>query len=108
MIYEYRIYSCVPLQMPRLLKRFENHTLRIWQRLGIRPVGFWTVMLGEGSNDLHYILAWESLAEREQKWAAFVTDPEWISAKTESEKDGAIVAKIKTTILQPTAFSALR
>ena len=52
------------------------------------------------------MLAWESLAERAQKWDAFMADPEWISKRAESEKDGPIVANIANTILQPTAFSA--
>ena len=108
MIYEQRIYSCLPGQMPRLLKRFENHTLRIWDAFGIRPVGFWTVVVGDGNNDLHYLLAWQSLAEREQKWNAFLADPAWIAARTESEMAGPIVANIRSTMLQPTAFSPLK
>lgn len=108
MIYEHRVYSCVPLQLPRLLARFENHTLALWKKHGIRQVGFWTVVIGDGNHDLHYLLAWESLAEREQRWNAFSTDPVWVAARTESERPGAIVANVKSTILQPTAFSALR
>lgn len=108
MIHEYRIYSCVPLRLPRVLKRFEDHSLPLWKKHGIRQVGFWQVLIGDGSHDIHYLLEWESLAEREQRWTAFLTDPDWIRAKTESEKDGAIVANIKSMILQPTTFSALR
>ena len=67
MIYELRIYHCVTGRLPALLKRFENTTLELWKRHGIRQAGFWTVMVGPGGNqDLHYLLAWESLAEREQ------------------------------------------
>ena len=58
--------------------------------------------------ELTYLLAWESLAERDQKWAAFQADPEWIAARTESEQDGPIVANIVNSILQPTAFSSVR
>ena len=108
MIYEQRIYSCIPGRLPALLKRFETATLPLWQRHGIRQVGFWTVVIGDGSNDVYYLLAWESLAEREQKWAAFMADAEWQKAKAESEKDGAILTNVKSTILQPTAFSALK
>ena len=39
-------------------------------------------MLGEGGNqDLHYLLAWESLAERETKWNKFASDPEWLAKR---------------------------
>jgi hypothetical protein len=108
MIYELRVYQCIPGKLPALLKRFETKTLDIWKKHGIRPTGFWTVLIGDGNNDLHYLLAWESLAEREQKWNAFQADPEWHKARDESEKDGLIIANIKTSFLRPTAFSAIR
>jgi hypothetical protein len=109
MIYELRIYHCVSGQLPVLLKRFETTTLEIWKRHGIRQAGFWTVLVGEGGNqDLHYLLAWESLAERETKWNAFQSDPEWIAKRAESERDGPIVASINNMLLQPTAFSAVK
>ena len=108
MIYEHRLYSCLPLQLPRLLARFENHTLGLWKQHGIRQVGFWTVVIGDGNHALHYLLAWESLAEREQKWSAFATDPGWVAVRIESERAGPIIANVKSTILQPTSFSALR
>jgi hypothetical protein len=108
MIHELRIYQCIPGKLPALLKRFESKTLDIWKKHGIRPTGFWTVLIGEGNNDLHYLLAWESLAEREQKWNAFQADPDWHKARDESEKDGLLIANIKTSMLRPTAFSAIR
>ena len=39
MIYELRIYRCVPGRKPALLSRFENETLRIWEKHGIRQAG---------------------------------------------------------------------
>ena len=108
MIYELRIYQCIPGKLPALLKRFETKTLDIWKKHGIRPTGFWTVLIGDGNNDLHYLLAWELLAEREQKWNAFQADPDWHKARDESEKDGLMIANIKTSMLRPTAFSAIR
>ena len=108
MIHELRVYHCVTGRLPALLKRFENTTLGLWQRHGIRQAGFWITLVGESNHDLTYMLAWESLAEREQKWNAFMSDPEWIAKRAESEKDGPIVASIKNMFLQPTAFSAVK
>jgi hypothetical protein len=108
MIYELRVYHCLPNRMPALLKRFENHTLRMWEKHGIRQAGFWTTMIGESNHDLTYHLAWESLAEREKKWAAFQSDPEWIAARADSEKDGPILTSFSNSILQPTSFSSVR
>ena len=107
-LHELRVYRCVPNRLPALLKRFETTTLRIWEKHGIRQAGFWTTMIGESNQELTYLLAWESLAERERKWAAFVTDPEWLAGRDESEKDGPIVANVVNSILQPTAFSSVR
>lgn len=108
MIYEYRVYRCLPGRLPALLKRFENHTTKIWEKHGIKQAGFWTVLIGDGNHDLHYFLAWESLADREKKWAAFQMDQAWITARAESERDGPIVANITSTLLQPTAFSSVK
>jgi hypothetical protein len=108
MIYELRVYHCVPGRLPALLKRFDTITLKLWEKHGIKQAGFWTVAIGESSNDLYYLLAWESLAEREKKWAAFATDPEWLAKRAETEKDGAIVASVANQMLQPTSFSSVK
>lgn len=108
MIYELRIYRCVPGRLPALLKRFETVTTKIWEKHGIRQAGFWTTLIGESNMELHYMLAWESLAEREQKWNAFMADPEWTSKRAESEKDGPIVATLSSSIMQPTSFSSVK
>ena len=108
MIYEYRVYTCLPGRLPALLKRFESATLKIWERHGIKQAGFWTVLVGNGNHDLHYLIAWESLADRETRWTAFLADPAWHKAKDESERDGPIVANIDSKILAPTDFSALK
>lgn len=105
MIYELRVYRCLPGRLPALLKRFETDTLRIWARHGIRQAGFWTTAIGESSNDLTYFLKWDSMAEREAKWPAFLADPEWHEARSRSEADGLIVANVASSFLSPTAFS---
>jgi hypothetical protein len=108
MIYELRIYSCLPGRMPALQKRFQEHTLRLWDKHGIRQAGFWTTVIGPANNDLTYMIAWESMADREQRWNAFMADPEWIAARADSEKDGLIVANVASSFLQPTSFSSVR
>lgn len=108
MIYELRVYSCLPGRMPALQKRFREHTLRLWERHGIRQAGFWTTLIGPANNDLTYLIAWESLADRETRWNAFMADPEWLAARADSEKDGLIVANVASSFLQPTDFSSVR
>jgi hypothetical protein len=108
MIYETRVYRCLPGRLPALVKRFETVTLKIWEKHGIKQAGFFTTLVGESNQDLTYLLAWESLAEREKKWTAFQTDPEWIAARAKTEVDGQIVANIVNQLLVPTAFSAMK
>lgn len=108
MIYELRVYECVPGKLPDLLKRFDTITLKIWEKHGIKQAGFWTTLIGESNQILYYLLAWESLAEREKKWGAFMVDPEWIAARAKTEANGAIVAKVTNAILAPTSFSSVK
>jgi hypothetical protein len=106
-IYELRIYECVPGRLPNLHKRFETTTLKIWERMGIRQAGFWVADVGT-SNELIYLIAWESLAEREEKWAKFQADPEWNEKRAASEADGPIVARVRNSFLRPTPYSSVQ
>jgi hypothetical protein len=54
------------------------------------------------------MLAWESLADRDKKWAAFQADPEWNAARAKSEADGPIVGNIVNQLLVPTKFSSVK
>jgi hypothetical protein len=108
MIYEMHTYRCMPGRLPALLNRFDTITLKLWSKHGIKQAGFFTTVLGQSNNELVYFLQWESLAEREQKWGAFMSDAEWISKRAETEKDGPIIGNIVSQILQPTSFSAVK
>jgi hypothetical protein len=56
MMYEMRVYRCLPGRLPALLKRFENTTLKMWEKHGIKQAGFFTTMVGESSQELTYLL----------------------------------------------------
>ena len=108
MIYELRVYDCCPGKLPALLNRFEAHTLRLWEKHGVRQAGFWTTVVGASNQQLNYMLQWESLAERDTKWNAFQTDPEWLAIRADTEKNGPIVANISNQLWQPTSFSSVK
>ena len=108
MVYELRVYRSIPNRLPALLSRFEHETLPIWKKHGIRQAGFWTTVIGESSQEVTYMLAWDSLAEREKRWEAFLADPEWAAVVARSEKDGPLVQNIASQLLEPTRFSAMR
>jgi hypothetical protein len=103
-----RIYRCLPGRLPALLKRNEAVVPKIWAKHGIRQAGFFTTLIGQSNQEVTYFLAWDSLAERERKWTAFVSDPEWIAARNASEADGPIVANMASQFLVPTTFSAVK
>ena len=107
MIYELRIYDACPGKMGALNERFQNHTLRIFQRHGIKPIAFWEDVIGI-SNRLTYVLAWEDMAHRERAWNAFQADPEWQAARAKSEEGGPIVARVTATLMKPTTYSPLQ
>lgn len=107
MIYEQRLYHALPGRLPDVVKRFEHVVLPIWARLGIRQAGFWTNLVGGSDHDLVYLLAWESMAEREQKWAVFIADAEWQEKRKKSEENGPLISSITNAFWKPTVFSAV-
>jgi hypothetical protein len=108
MLYELRIYEATPGKLAALNTRFENHTTKFFAKHSIQVVGFWTTAVGPSNNDLTYILAFEDMADREKKWNAFSTDPEWLAIKQETEKDGPLSLKIRNQFLTPTRYSPLK
>ena len=108
MIHELRIYHCAPGRLPALHDRFQTITLQLWEKYGIRQIGFWTTLIGPSNQTLTYMLQWESLAERETKWNAFASDPEWLIKRAQTEAVAIIVERIENHFLIPTAYSALR
>ena len=108
MIYELRIYHCTPGCLPKVLDRFQNIVFGFWEKYEIKQVGFWTTLIGESNMDVTYLLEWDSLSEREEKWNAFQADPERIKRRAETEPNGPLVSSYSNQILQPTAFSNLK
>ena len=99
MLYELRIYEIAPGRMKAIVDRFANITLGFFKKHGIKPVLFWEPVIGT-SNQLIYLLEWDSLAERERCWDAFMNDPEWLAARAETEREGPIVLRYTNSILR--------
>src|ERR1700682_3472334 len=96
MIYELRIYRVMNGRMAALLTRFEHQTLPIMVRHGILQVGFWTTIVGRSEQHLTYLLAWESLAQRQEQWDAFESDAEWLSCVTGLSSSSSVAKRRKT------------
>ena len=107
MIYEYRAYYAVPGRMPDIQKRFNDVTMRLFDKHKIKVVGFWETVIGE-SNELVYICAFDDVAHRERAWKAFLADPDWQAAKRTSEANGPLVERVVNKIWRPTSFSPIQ
>jgi hypothetical protein len=104
MLYELRVYRTVPGKLLAINDRFAKHTIGFFKKHGIGIVGFWNDEIGR-SNQLTYILAFDSMADREAKFAAFQADPGWHQVRTETEASGPIVAQVINTFMRLTPYS---
>ena len=62
LLYEYRVYEAMPGKLDELHARFRDHTLELFEKHGIRNVGYWTVDVGDANDRLIYIVAFEAHA----------------------------------------------
>ena len=107
MLYELRVYTALPGRMAALQARFRDVTMALFEKHGIKNVGYWTNTVGGRNDEMLYLLAYEDMAHRERAWAAFQADPAWHEERARSEADGPIVHHIENRFLAPTNFSPL-
>jgi hypothetical protein len=105
-VYELRIYHTYEGKLDDLLRRFRDHTTKLFEKHGIKNVAYWTPtdepLKGK---TLVYILAHPSREAATANWKAFQNDPEWQSVRDKSEAAGKIVEKVDSTFLVMTDFS---
>jgi len=105
-VYELRIYHAAPGKLAELLARFRDHTVKLFDRHGIKSVAYWTpIDEPQKNNTLIYILQHPSREEAAANWKSFQDDPEWKSVKEKSELNGKLTEQIDSTFLVLTNFS---
>ncbi len=106
-VFELRTYVANEGKAEAMHTRFRDHTCKLFKKHGMELVGFWTPQdVDKGKADtLVYILAFPSRDAAKQAWAAFGADPEWQSARDESEKGGKLVKAVTSVYLDPTDYS---
>src|SRR5437762_14328992 len=105
-VYELRVYHVYEGKLPDLLKRFREHTTKLFEKHGMKNIAYWTPMdEPQKSNTLVYIIAHASCEAATANWKAFQDDPEWQSVRNASEASGKIVEKVDSTFLALTDFS---
>jgi hypothetical protein len=108
-VFELRTYTAAPGKFEALNKRFRDHTLRLFTKHGMTHVGYWTPQDEPlKGNTLIYVLAHQSRDAAKKSWEAFRSDPEWIKARDESQKDGSLTTKVESVFLDPVDYSPLK
>ena len=109
MIYELRRYEALPGKIGALNEVMESLAVPTFKKVGMRLIGAWVPMVGDYNNALQYMLAWESMNEREDKWQEFFKHPDWVSGREEvGKKYGPLVEKEIHYFLGPTSYSPLQ
>lgn len=106
LLYELRTYTTVDGKLPALHARFTNHTMKLFEKHGMKNVIYFTP--ADQPNTLVYLLAHKDKATRDASFDAFRKDPVWIAARDVSEKDGKIVEKVESVLLTPTDYSPMK
>jgi hypothetical protein len=105
-VYELRIYHTYEGKLEALLTRFRDHTMKIFEKHGMKNVAYWTPTDDPlKGKTLIYVIAHASREAAVANWKAFVEDPEWISVQSKSEAKGKLVEKVDSTFMVPTDFS---
>lgn len=100
-LYELRIYTPAPGKLDALDARFRDHTVDLFLRHGMTPIGFFHPVAppgGQADNHFYYLLGYKDRAARDASWAAFANDPEWKKAYADSEANGPLLAKMPENI----------
>jgi hypothetical protein len=97
--FEMRTYHCNEGKRPDLIRRFEDHTLRLLEKHGIQNVAYF-LPTDPANNSLTFILAYPDEASRDVRWNNFANDPEWKEAHRKSEENGKLVAKVDQVFMK--------
>jgi hypothetical protein len=108
-VFEMRTYTAPEGKLPNLQARFRDHTIRIFNKHGMKSVGYWVPQDAPAKdNTLVYIISHDSREAAKQNWAAFQADPEWKKVSAESQVDGRIVSGVVSVFMDATDYSPIR
>jgi hypothetical protein len=100
MLYELRTYVASVGKTAQLHSHLAAAS-RFMARHGLSALGFWTEEIG-AFNQVDYLLAYESIAERDAHFAAVMADPEWRAhVDEETRRHGLVVASNHGMLLKP-------
>jgi len=108
-VFELRTYTAPEGKLGELQARFRNHTIGIFNKHGMKSVGYWVPQdTPLSQNTLIYILEHPSRDAAKKNWAEFSADPEWQKVNTESQVNGRIVSGVVSVFMDATDYSPIK
>ncbi|MDP2284493.1 MAG: NIPSNAP family protein [Pseudohongiella sp.] len=108
-VFELRTYKATPGNLEKLMARFRDHTMRIFEKHGMTNIGYWLPTDEiERQDTLIYLLKHDSMEAATASWRAFSQDPEWRQVNEDSNRDGAILDSVVRKYMTATDFSQMK
>jgi len=101
-VYELRIYYSPEGKLDTFHARFRDHTSALFRKHGMTIVGYWQP--ATKPDTLIYILAYTDNVARDQAWAAFNADPEWVKTRTEMQ----VSVQVDAVFMTATDYSPMK
>jgi len=107
-LYELRIYHASEGRFQHLIKRFREHTDRIFKKHGLKALGYWIPTEGslKKRRKFIYLLEHPSRYEAYRNWTNFFNDKEWEKVMDKPEFQGLLSEKPTYFFLSPNDYSA--
>ncbi len=108
-VYELRIYAANEHRFAHLIKRFREHTDRIFKKHELEPVGYWIPTEGPPKKRRRfiYILRHSSRYEAFRNWNRFTNDKEWQSVLDLPEFKGLLAEKPQSIFMTANDYFAI-
>lgn len=109
-VFELRTYPAMEGKLGALDARFRDHTVALFKKHAITDLRYFHPTDADkgAANTLIYFLAHPSREAASASFKAFREDADWVKARTVSEKDGKLTAKVESMFLKPVDFSPVK
>ena len=108
-VFELRTYTAPDGKLGDLHTRFRDHTMRIFNKHGMKSVIYLSPQdAPDSANTLIYLLEHPSREAAKKAWADFQADPEWVKVAADSQVNGRIVSKVVSVFADPTDYSPMK
>jgi hypothetical protein len=98
-----RTYTCFPGRVPAQLELYKKYGYPVQLRYMGEPLMYATAESGD-LNTITHVWVYESAADREQKRARMVQDPDWKVYLAENAKAGNLIEQ-KNVLMTPVPFA---